>query len=438
MKKISSIQTIKAMLVAGLLAAPNLAFNAMAQETDFHWSPLDVLDDGFGPYAYFNDAANWDSSEVPAYTNSTGLYIRTMDNQAVGSYVTLVISNSVNLYQLMVGAGGGGSVVITNGAQVTAGVPMFGGGQLWTGVGFPDGPSTLAIGPGAKLTCGDHLWIGQGTSHGAPNSVFINGGTLEIHGQLGAGWNGSGGTNYVTLSNGGTLLLSQWAGQTLGNGSAVGIMNLASNNCHVYVTNNQTGFFPGLIASGQLIAYGGAGTVQYSFNPVGNVTTIGAKPPTNQYTPIITVQPTNVVTSYGNTVSINVGIVSASVNYQWTFNGSPLANGGAISGAQTATLTITGVSTANIGSYAVQITSTVQADQVATSTTVGVSTTGLHLYPVITILGVPGDTYVTSSSTTVNGTYTPFATNTLGSFAPFYLVDTNSPFGSKFYKTFQQ
>jgi len=295
----------------------------------------------------------------------------------------------------------------------------------------------LNIGPGARFTCGDHLWIGQGT--GNEGTVIVNGGTLEVHGQLGAGWNGTGGTNYVTIANGGTILLNTWAGQTLGNGSSVGIMNLASNNCSVIVTNNQTGFFPGLVAAGKLLAYGGAGTVTWSYNPVANITTIGALPPANGFTPIISVQPSNVVTSLGKTVSFHVQISNTPVTYQWLFNGNPLSNGGGISGATTDTLTVTGVTSANVGSYSVKATSTSQADQITTSVTVGLSTAGINLYPVITILGVPGNTYVTSSSTAVNGTYTPFATNTLNSFAPFYLVDTTTPMSvTKFYKTVQQ
>lgn len=439
MKKRSSCLAIKTLLVAGLLAATSLAFNATAQNSDTHWSPFNVLDDGNGPYAYFADPANWDSAVVPGYTNSNGGTVRTMVSQADGFHVTCVITNDQELFQIMAGAGNGGDVVVTNGASVKTGLGTYGGGIQWTGVGFPDGPSTLNIGPGASFTCGDHLWIGQGT--GNEGSVIVNGGTLRVHGQLGAGWNGTGGTNYVTIANGGKILLNSWAGQTLGNGSSVGIMNLASNNCFVIVTNNQTGFFPGLVTAGKLLAYGGAGTVTWSYNPVANITTVGALPPTNAFTPVITVQPTNVVTSLGKTVSFHVTVATppAAVNYQWLFNGNPLSNGGAISGATSADLTVTGVTAANIGSYAVKITSSVQADQIATSVTVGLSTAGINLYPVITILGVPGNTYVTSSSTTVNGTYTPFATNTLNSFAPFYLVDTTTPMSvTKFYKTVQQ
>ena len=441
MKKKSSFQAIKkTLLVAGLLAATSTAFNAMAQNTDSHWSPFNVSDDGFGPYAYFADPANWDSLTVPDYTNSNGGTVRTMVSQSVGSYVTCIITNDVHLYQIMIGAGGGGDVVITNGAQVTSGVD-FGAGTIWTGVGFPNGPSTLTIGPGCRFTTGEHLWVGQGTANGGPNSVIINGGILDVHQQLGVSWNGTGGTNYITLQNGGKAYLNTWAGQTLGlpGNNSLGIMNLASNNCFVYITNNQTGFFPGLIANHQLIAYGGAGEIAYNYNPVQNITTISAVPPTNAFTPIFSVLPSNVVTSLGNTAVFHGLVSNTPVNYQWLFNGNPLSNGGGISGATTDTLTVTGVTPAQIGNYALRATSTTQADQVRTSPNVGLSTTAVNLYPVITLLGIPGATYVTSSSTTLAGPYTPFATNSPNSFAPFYVVDTTSPMSvTKFYKTVQQ
>src|SRR5258707_9158810 len=107
-------------------------------------------------------------------------------------------------------------------------------------------------------------------------------------------------------------------------------MNLASNNCSVIVTNNQTGFFPGLVASGHLIAYGGAGTVTWSYNPVANITTIGGLPPANAFTPIISVQPSNVVTSLGNTVAFHVQIFNTPVTYQWLFHCKPAPHGGGV------------------------------------------------------------------------------------------------------------
>ncbi len=437
MKKTSSLRARAILLGAGLLASASLVFNAAA--VDNHWSPFDVMDDGNGPYAYFGDPNNWDLAVAPSYTNSAGETMRTMVSQTVGSYVTCIITNDQELFQIMVGAGGGGDVMVTNGANVKAGLGTYGGGVQWTGVGFPNGPSTLTIGPGCYFTCGDHLWVGQGT--GSEGNVIVDGGTLEVHGQLGVGWNGTGGTNRITLQNGGKVILNAWAGATLGlpGNNSLGIMNIASNNCLVSIANNQTSFFPGLVENNQLLAYGGEGVVKWAYDPVKNLTTIWAVPPTNSFTPVIAVQPASVVTSPGGTVQFHAAVMNTPVNYQWLFNGVPLSDGGAISGAQTDTLTITGVTGANIGNYVLQATSASQADQIGISATVGLSTTGINLYPVITVLGIPGVTYVTSSSTTVNGTYTPFATNTLGSFAPFYLVDTNSPMSvTKFYRTVQQ
>lgn len=444
----NSSQPFKVLLLACLLAP--LAFNAMAQsQEDNSWSPLDVLTDGNGnPYAYWNDPLNWSLDEVPSYTDTNNNDTeRVIINGTVGSYVPCVITNNVQMYQLIMGdsGSGGGILIITNGAQVTADFSPAGvnNGQ-YTGVGFPNGPSTLYIGPGCDFTIGSHLWVGQGTNNGDPavGTVIVDGGTLNIPaGQLGVGWNGTGGTNFITFTNGGSLFLDTWASSTLGEPGhdSLGIMNLADNACKVVVTNNQTGYFNTLVTNNQLIAYGGQGTVTWSYNPSLNITTISATAPANQYTPVFSVQPTNAVTSLGNTAYFHGEVSNVPVNYQWLFNGNPLSDGGGISGSTTATLTITGVTPANIGNYSLMATNTTHLDQFVQSAAVGLSTTGINLYPVITILGVPGDTYVTSYSTSVNGTYIPFATNAIGSFAPFYLVDTNTPMSvTRFYKTVQQ
>jgi len=435
-RKISSFQPFKRLLLAGLLAAPMLAFNAMA--VDNHWSPSDIFTDGSGnQYAYFNDPNNWSLAAVP--TNSDGN--RVIVNGTLGTpgtYVACIITNSMSdLQQLIMGYDGtvgGGNLIISNSAQVSFGVAS---GE-WTGVGFPNGPSTLYIGPGCFFTCGSHLWVGQGTNNGNPaqGSVIIDGGTLSIpNGQLGVGWNGTGGTNYITLTNGGRAFLSQWAAPTLGlpGNNSLGIMNIADNSSYVVVTNNAIGFFNTLVTNNQLIAYGGLGKITWSYNPLLNITTINATAPTNQFTPIITAQPTNQVVALGGTASFHVQISNVPVNYQWMFNGSPLTDGGGISGSKTATLTITGVTLAQIGSYLVIATNTTHLDQYVSSSSAALSSSGINLYPVITINGVPGNTYVTeyTSSLTPPVTWTPLATNSVNSFAPVYVVDTNSPMAIK-------
>ncbi len=430
----------KAMLLAGLLAGPMLAFNAKAQTTeDNRWSPIDINPDGS---ADFNDPNNW-TLGVPAYTDSNnGNVERVIILGSVGSYIPCVISTNVDMYQLIMSysASGGGILIITNGAQVQAGV---GSGQ-WTGVGFPNGPSTLYIGTNCSFTCGSHLWVGQGTNNGSPavGTVIVDGGTLSIpNGQLGLGWNGTGGTNYMTLTNGGTVYLQQWASQTLGQpgNNSLGILNIADYKSQVFITNVNANDFTQLETNNQLIAYGGQGTIRVSYNPITARTTLNAIAPTNQFTPIFSVQPINVVKALGGDASFNALVSNVSAPYQWMFNGSPLTDGNGISGSQTANLTINGVTAAEIGSYVVVATNPSHPDQFTTSSQVSLSTTGINLYPVITILGVPGNAYITSYATTVNGTYIPFTTNTITSFAPFYIVDTNSPMSvTRFYKTIQQ
>jgi uncharacterized repeat protein (TIGR03803 family) len=70
--------------------------------------------------------------------------------------------------------------------------------------------------------------------------------------------------------------------------------------------------------------------------------------------PIITAQPTNQALLVGMTASFNVGIISnAFMFYQWQDNGTNLSDGGNISGSATSTLTISNVTSVNVGTYSV-------------------------------------------------------------------------------------
>ncbi len=85
--------------------------------------------------------------------------------------------------------------------------------------------------------------------------------------------------------------------------------------------------------------------------------------------PSITAQPTSQTATVGDTVTLGVGASgSAPLSYQWRKGGGALANGGTVSGATTATLTLTGVTAADAGSYDVVVSNGVPPD--ATSNTV--------------------------------------------------------------------
>ena len=178
-RMMKSSRMFKSLLLAGLLAGPMLAFNTMAQNReDIHWSPVDILTDGSGnQYAYWDDTNNWAGHVVPVVYDTN--QVNTFYNAAFDSAtVTCVVTNNTQVTgigQLMAGFGGGGTLVISNGAHFQAG---FSFGGIWTGIGFVAGPGTLIVGPGSDFTCASHLWVGQGTAN--QGTVIINGGTLHI------------------------------------------------------------------------------------------------------------------------------------------------------------------------------------------------------------------------------------------------------------------
>ena len=436
---------VKTLLLAGLLAGPMLAFNTMAQNReDIHWNPQDILVDGSGnQYAYWDDANNWVGGIVPVVydTNQVNtFYNAAFDNTTVTCFVT---NNTqvTPIGQLMAGFGGGGTLVISNGAQFQAG---FSFGGIWTGIGFVAGPGTLVIGPGSDFTCGNHLWVGQGVNN--QGTVIINGGTLHIpSGQLGVSWNGIGGTNYIYITNGGSLYMSQWANQTLGwPGTTIsnyGIMDIGANS-QVVITNNQLGYMNTLITNGQLRAFGGLGTVSAVYNPAANITVLTGLAPSGPDTPVFSVQPSNAVVGLGGTVTLTAA-ASPATGYQWLLNSAPIADGGGISGSHTASLTIANFNAAEVGIYSVVATNASAASQndrsYASSKAVSVSADSFNLYPVVTINGVNGNTYVVQYATSLTPpvTWTPLATNTVGAL-PAYFVDTATPLAIKrFYRVVQ-
>jgi hypothetical protein len=440
--KINSSKTFKALLVAGLLAAPCLAFNAMAQNReDDHWSPLEINTDANGlEYAYWSDPNNWSLAEVPLVydTNAASptFFNAAFDSAAVECFVT----NDVSVGQLMCGFGGGGILVITNGAQFLSG---FSYGGEWTGIGYVAGPGTLIVEPGSDFTCASHLWVGQGTAD--QGTVIINGGTLHIpNGELGVSWNGIGGTNYITITNGATVYLRDWNSSTLGYPGAatvtnIGIMALGDSS-QVIITNNALSFFPSLIASNQIVNTEAGGTIQYIYNPALNITVLSALPPKGPTTPEFSINPSNTIVGLGGTATLTAS-ASPATGYQWFFNSAPLVNGSGVSGATTATLTIANFSAAETGSYSVVATNSAASpsDRPSTlSTSATLSDDSFSLFPVVTINGVNGSTYVTQYATTLSGPWTSFSTNTAGA-GPILVVDTTSPLSiKKFYRVEQQ
>jgi len=439
-RKINPPQLLKSLLLTGLLAGP-LAFNAAAAtREDIQWSPLDTWTDGVNTYAAWDDANNWAGGVVPVVVDTNQPF--TFYNAAYNSSVICVVSNNTQVTavgQLMCGFGGAGTVLVTNGAQFQAGFSGF--GDSWTGIGFVAGPGTLIIDSGSDVTLGGHLWVGQGPS--TQGTIVVNGGTLHIPaGELGVSWNGNPGvTNYIYVTNGASVYLRDWASKTLGQPGSpgnIGIMDIGANS-QVVITNNALSYMPVLIASNQLIAFEGLGTISAVYNAANNTTVLTALAPAGPTTPVFSTQPTNVIVPLHGTATLTAAASPAN-SYQWVFNSTPLTNGNGISGATTATLTIANLNAAEAGVYSVVATNSAASpnDRSYTSSqTATVTAESFSLFPVITINGINGSTYVSQYATSASGPYTSFSTNTAGT-GPLNVIDTTSPLSmAKFYRVIQ-
>ncbi|MGA2052291.1 MAG: immunoglobulin domain-containing protein [Opitutales bacterium] len=106
----------------------------------------------------------------------------------------------------------------------------------------------------------------------------------------------------------------------------------------------------------------GTGYVSYAWQAgfsTGDAVVYGYATAADALAPVITQQPEPVTASRGQTVHFSVSATSPSPltqTYAWQKNGAMLRNAGRISGANTATLTVSGVTIADGGSYRVVIT----------------------------------------------------------------------------------
>ena len=106
----------------------------------------------------------------------------------------------------------------------------------------------------------------------------------------------------------------------------------------------------------------------------------------------------------------------------WTLNGNP-PSGSEFSGQGTATLTVTGVSSADVGHYRVLVANGVGS---VYSKTAPLAVTSIYMFPTVRVSGTVGDTYAVQRGPTINGPWTSFTTNKL-TMSPQYISDFTLP-----------
>ncbi len=82
----------------------------------------------------------------------------------------------------------------------------------------------------------------------------------------------------------------------------------------------------------------------------------------------ITSDPVDVTECPGDTITFGVAATGTSPTYRWRKNGTPLLDGGSLSGSLTDTLTISGITTLDAGTYDVIVSGTCEPDTSATAT----------------------------------------------------------------------
>jgi len=141
--------------------------------------------------------------------------------------------------------------------------------------------------------------------------------------------------------------------------------------------------------------------------------------------PVITSQPAQVTLEIGATATFTVGVSnSTGVTYQWQHAGTNLIDGAEFSGSTNATLTVTGVSTNDVGHYRVLVSNTVGS---VFSSDATLTIQNINIYPVISLTGKIGDTYRIDYATALAPTnWFPLSTNKVST-APQLIIDTSFP-----------
>lgn len=149
--------------------------------------------------------------------------------------------------------------------------------------------------------------------------------------------------------------------------------------------------------------------------------------------PVITNQPAATTVAPGGTANFTVGISNpAGASYQWQKNGVVLSDGGNISGATTATLSVSAASATDVAHYRALVSN---GSGAVYSADAPLALLGLAINPVITLTGKAGDTYRVDYSTTVAPTtWIPLSTNKLTSSSLKVIDPAAGTSGSRFYR----
>jgi hypothetical protein len=242
---------MKTLITACLAVVSLLTLQVQAQNTTV-WNPAANP----ATTGLWSESANWTGNAVPG-TGDKAVF-------NVAGAIPCVINSPANVGQLVMGDGGPGTLIVTNGGSLAT-------GTIWTGLGY-NNQASLEVYSGGTAVFNEHLWIGfEATGDG---TLTMHGGTIRVMGMFGLGWNGGKGTAQIY---GGTLNLSQWHPTD----SIKGTSKMDITRGQVVITGNVVSSIDSFVSAGKITAYGGASTIVSAFDATENKTTVTATKPPN-------------------------------------------------------------------------------------------------------------------------------------------------------------
>lgn len=209
----------------------------------------------------WNENASWSLEKIPAANCKAVLNVEPP--------VPCTVSTTAVPAQLVVGDGGPGVLIVTNGGSLITGA--YGDDTKgWTAIGYDD-TGRLEVHSGGAAVFKYHLWIGlTTTTHGkGDGTLVLNGGKVSVGGMFGLGWSGGKGTAQI---NSGTLTLADWHGTDSIKGQSV--LDVAGGT--VVLPGDCVASVAAFVAAKKIRAYGGTGKIQKKFDEVANKTIITA------------------------------------------------------------------------------------------------------------------------------------------------------------------
>ncbi len=325
------------------------SLNAAGQVNDFTFDSTGRIYVGGANYVFrLSAAGSYDAAYAPALNGAvTALAVQNTDDKLIvgGSFSTLAGSSAGRLGRLN-----------TDGTRDPTFVSGIGGSGIYNDL--------LVLADGRILVAG---------------SNFANTSTYAL-----VNSDGSFGANI--LSSNQVYRLAQAPG-----GKVVNIQSNASSSLFIlrllgtnplpnndFDTTFNIGTGPNAEARALSIGPDGGIWITGLFTNVNGVTTGGiAKLNGDPVNPAIVNQPVNLGVAPGGTARFGVGAFGTALTYQWFKDASPLSDGGDISGATTAVLTIANADLSDDADYTVQVTGGTPSSTV--------TSTSAHLY----VLGTP-------------------------------------------------